>query len=93
MLPNFNPLYLGVILALVVSQLAYFAFIVVRRLYFSPLAGFPGPKLAAATSWYEFYYQYWLNGQYVFQIEKMHKKYGTCYWSMNHVKTRRGSFQ
>lgn len=91
MLPDFNFPYLAATLAIVVFQLAYFAFIVVHRLYFSPLSGFPGPKLAAATSWYEFYYQYWLNGQYVFQIEKLHKKYGTYPRSMNHVKTQRGS--
>jgi hypothetical protein len=56
--------------------LAYIAYVLVHRLYFSPLAGFPGPKLAAATHWYEFYYDYWCNGKYIFEIEKMHKKYG-----------------
>lgn len=48
----------------------------VYYLYFSQLAGFPGPKIAAATSWYEFYYDYWCNGKYIFEIEKMHQKYG-----------------
>ncbi|KAI0812130.1 cytochrome P450 [Xylaria sp. FL0064] len=50
--------------------------IVFYRLYMSPLARFPGSKLAAATGWYEFYFDYWLNGQYIFEIERMHKKYG-----------------
>ncbi|EEA28685.1 hypothetical protein TMatcc_002964 [Talaromyces marneffei ATCC 18224] len=50
--------------------------LVIYRLYFSPLAGFPGPKIAAATHWYEFYYNFWLQGKYIYQIEKMHKKYG-----------------
>lgn len=52
--------------------------LVIYRLYFSPIAHFPGPKLAAATSWYEFYYQYFLDGKYIFAIEKMHNKYGEC---------------
>lgn len=49
---------------------------VIYRLYFHPLAGFPGPKLAAATAWYEFYFQYWLEGQYIFHTEKMVERYG-----------------
>ena len=51
--------------------------LVIYRLYFSPISKFPGPKLAAATSMYEFYYDWWLNGKYIFKIEEMHKKYGT----------------
>lgn len=48
----------------------------VYYLYFSQLAGFPGPKIEAATGWYEFYHDYWRNGKYIFEIEKMHQKYG-----------------
>jgi hypothetical protein len=47
------------------------------RIYFSPLAHFPGPKLAALSKWYEFYYDVVLQGQFTFQIQRMHKKYGT----------------
>lgn len=49
------------------------------RLYLSPLAKFPGPKLAAATLWYEFYYDNILKGQYTFKIMDLHKKYGWLY--------------
>lgn len=58
------------------ASLVYVVALVVWRLYFSQCARFPGSKLAAATGWYEFYYDYWLNGQYIFEIERMHKKYG-----------------
>ena len=51
--------------------------LVVRRLFFSPIAGFPGPKIAAATGWYEFYHDYFRNGTYLFRIKEMHDKYGS----------------
>jgi len=55
---------------------AYAVVIVVYRLYFSPLARFPGPRIAAATSWYEFYHGYFREGQYVKIIKGLHDTYG-----------------
>jgi hypothetical protein len=46
------------------------------RLYFSPLSKFPGPKLAALTLWYEFYYDILRGGMYIWEIERLHKIYG-----------------
>ena len=46
------------------------------RLYISPLAKFPGPKLAALTSWYEFYYDVVKRGNYTFKLQHLHDQYG-----------------
>jgi hypothetical protein len=48
----------------------------VYHLYFHPLSKFPGPKLAAATFLYEFYYDVVKSGMYIWEIERMHEKYG-----------------
>lgn len=48
----------------------------VYRLWFSPIAHVPGPKLAALTQYYEFYYDIILGGQYTFKILELHKVYG-----------------
>jgi hypothetical protein len=32
--------------------------------------------LAAATKWYDFYYDVVLKGQYTFHIQELHKRYG-----------------
>ncbi|KAH6645048.1 putative cytochrome P450 [Truncatella angustata] len=54
----------------------YLAGLLYYRLYLSPLAKFPGPKIAAASKWYEFYYDVIRRGQFTFQIQKMHREYG-----------------
>jgi len=48
----------------------------IYRLFFSPLAGFPGPKLAALTQWYEFYWNVIKPGQFTFHLQDLHDKYG-----------------
>jgi cytochrome P450 len=71
-------LAVGLVDVIVFSAL-YVVVVVVYRLYFHPLAGVPGPKFAAATGWYEAYYELLhrgLGGQYTFHIGELHVKYG-----------------
>jgi hypothetical protein len=65
--------------AITVGLVAWLVTLAIYRLYLHPLAraGFPGPRLAAVTTWYEAYFDVFLQGQYIFQIERMHQKYGT----------------
>ncbi len=51
----------------------------IYRLYFSPVADFPGPKLAALTFWYQFYYDVIKQGRYTWQIAKLHDTYGKIF--------------
>lgn len=62
--------------ASVLTFVAYAGSLTAYRLYFSRLASFPGSKLAAATYWYEFYFDWWLGGKFIFEIERLHKEYG-----------------
>ncbi|EFY91617.1 cytochrome P450, putative [Metarhizium acridum CQMa 102] len=66
----------GVILFLLLATPVYFISLVIYRLYFHPLAKIPGPKLAAATSWYEFYYDVVGRGAFCWEIKRMHDEYG-----------------
>lgn len=50
---------------------------IVYRLFLHPLARFPGPKLAAFTHLHEFYYQLVQDGMFIWEVQRMHEKYGT----------------
>lgn len=61
-------------------------FKVLQALYnISPLhslSNVPGPTLAAATYWPEFYHDVIQLGRYTREIERMHQKYGMSFWSV-----------
>ena len=59
------------------SGVVYLTSLYIYRAYFDSLSHIPGPKLAAATLWYEFYYDVVKKGRYTWEIAKMHEKYGT----------------
>lgn len=67
---------IAVLTTFILAGALYLVGLSVYRLYLSPLSHFPGPKLAALTKWYEFYYDVLLQGQFTFRIQKMHKRYG-----------------
>ncbi|KAL3478677.1 cytochrome P450 [Aspergillus californicus] len=66
----------SIVVTLAVIALVYNLSLVIYRLYFSPLAKFPGSKWAAATGWYELYFDIWKDGKYLWEIECMHQQYG-----------------
>lgn len=46
------------------------------RLRYSPIARYPGPRLAALTFWYELYYDVICKGRYSWKIQELHQRYG-----------------
>lgn len=48
----------------------------IYRLYFHPLAKFPGDKLAALTGWVETYHDVFRGGKFIFKLEEWHAQYG-----------------
>lgn len=67
-----------ILLLIAATLIVYSICLGIYRLVFSPLAKFPGPKLAAVTMWYEFYYDVVQHGQFYKEIERMHSVYGWC---------------
>ena len=62
--------------ALLALYLLYKISIAIYNAFLSPLSKFPGSKLAAANFWYETYFDVFKSHPYIWQIKKMHEKYG-----------------
>jgi hypothetical protein len=62
--------------SIVVTFAGYYIFILYYRLELHPLSKFPGPTLAALSSWYEFYFDVVKRGRFLWEIERMHEEYG-----------------
>jgi cytochrome P450 len=60
----------GTMISLLLSRAIY-------NLNFSPLAGIPGPRLAAITRWYETYFDVFCGGQFMYEIQRLHRLYGS----------------
>jgi hypothetical protein len=69
-------MYTNIITSLIFLGVLYTVSLALNRLWLSPIAGFPGPKLAAVTFWYEFYYDWIWTGKYYQCIKEMHDRYG-----------------
>ena len=68
--------FIEIIGSLALALLAWTLVKSIQRLYFHPLAHIPGPKAAALTWWYEFYFDVIQPAQYIFKIQELHKQYG-----------------
>ncbi|GMF76418.1 unnamed protein product [Aspergillus oryzae] len=58
------------------TAVSYLVIRSIYRLYFHPLSKFPGPKLAAVTHLYEFYYDVVKGGKFIWEMQRMHDQYG-----------------
>ena len=74
--PNVSFLPSSYVTLLLTLAILYVETLLIYRLYYAPVAKFPGPRLAAITFFYEFYYDVWLEGQYTWKIQDLHKQYG-----------------
>ncbi|RDW72779.1 cytochrome P450 [Aspergillus mulundensis] len=59
-----------------VGFVAYLLIVCIYRLYFHPLSHIPGPRLAAITHGYEFYYDVIKKGTLIWEIQRLHEIYG-----------------
>lgn len=66
---------------IVALLLLYRALVIIYRLFLSPLAKFPGPKLAAATSWYEAFFDL-RSKNFPDVLSDLHDKYGIYIYTL-----------
>ena len=78
---------------LLVFFILYVIGLYIYRIYFDSLSKIPGPKLAAASLWYEFYYDVIKEGRYTWKIWEMHDKYGRYSVSARTIERKDKTFK
>ena len=66
----------GTLIFILANFSLYVLYLSIFRLFLSPLARFPGPKLAALTHWYEVYFDLVQEGRFPWKIKELHASYG-----------------
>jgi hypothetical protein len=77
---------MGIVVYAAIAALFYVFSVVIYRAFLSPLAKFPGPKLAASTQAYEMYFDLMQKARFPWQIAKLHETYGEskyCLYDQN----------
>lgn len=74
-IPEYLPV-LNLFIGLTIVLTIYYLLMAVYRIWFHPLAGFPGPRICAITFVYEIVWDYFYEGTYVYKIEELHDRYG-----------------
>jgi hypothetical protein len=62
--------------AIVASFVAYAVYTVIYNVYFHPLAQFPGPSLAATTTYWKAYVESIANRSFCHELIELHAQYG-----------------
>ncbi|KAK0210181.1 cytochrome P450 [Desarmillaria ectypa] len=68
--------HLGSLQVIALAFLGYVLYLAASRLSFHPLRAFPGPRLAALTSWYQTYFESFCDGAFVDHLVRLHEIYG-----------------
>ena len=72
---------------IVCSSFLYIGALFLYRVFWHPLAAFPGPKIAAVSDLYGIYHDLYRSGQLCTQMPKLHDIYGMCHHALDYVKT------
>lgn len=79
----FNPEKLKVLVVLVMLAGVVATIIkIIRNIFFHPLSCFPGPRLAASSTWWSAYQQVIMGRSMHHICERLHEQYGKCISSL-----------
>ena len=69
-----------------ILAIIYFIGLVLYRLHLHPLSHIPGPRVAAITSYYVFYYDIVKDGTFIDHLPELHRKYGINLYFLEYLE-------